>query len=274
MACEVAMTKKYAGGANGNRSLERGIEILRAFRPGIDSLCNGELAERTGLPRSTISRLTRTLVNSGILDEVQPERAYRLAAAVVSLGHAVRMGSPVLKILGPLMRAESMKRKLNVGLATADRSMMVYLESVQYGPRAALRSVVAGQQIPMELTSLGHAYLCGVSEVERKRLIKQFTQRHTATSKALIRDILESHRAIKRDGYCAVSWQTGVLAVATPIVLEGFPVYALNMSMQDVRPSKALAVEVGEHLVAFAAKCKNSVLSLRTDLVDMASPLA
>src|SRR4051794_25447804 len=29
-----------------NRSLERGIEILRAFRPGSDLLGNGELAER------------------------------------------------------------------------------------------------------------------------------------------------------------------------------------------------------------------------------------
>jgi DNA-binding IclR family transcriptional regulator len=31
-----------------NRSLERGIEILRAFRPGSTLLGNGELAERTG----------------------------------------------------------------------------------------------------------------------------------------------------------------------------------------------------------------------------------
>lgn len=268
------MVRRYAGGANGNRSLERGIEILRAFRPGVDSLGNGEIAERTGLPRSTISRLTRTLVNSGMLDEVQPERAYRLAAAVVSLGHAVRVGSPVLKVLGPLMRAESIKRRLNIGLATADRTMMVYLESVQYSPRATLRSVVAGQQVPMELTSLGHAYLSGVSEVEKKRLIKQFTRRSTATTKALVRDILKSIRVIKRDGYCAVSWQTGVLAVATPIVLDGLPVYALNMSMQDVRPSKALAAEIGEHLVAFAAKCEESVLSRRDDLIDTASPLA
>ena len=32
-----------------NRSLQRGVEILRAFRPGTDLLGNGELAERTGL---------------------------------------------------------------------------------------------------------------------------------------------------------------------------------------------------------------------------------
>jgi len=98
----MASARRYAGGANGNRSLERGIEILRAFPPGVDTLGNGEIAERTGLPRSTVSRLTRTLVEFGMLDEVRSDRNYRLAAAVLSFGHAVRMGSPVLKVLGPL----------------------------------------------------------------------------------------------------------------------------------------------------------------------------
>ncbi|WP_247507801.1 helix-turn-helix domain-containing protein [Bradyrhizobium sp. 1] len=142
----MASARQYSGSANGNRSLERGIHILGAFRPGVDTLGNGEIAERTGLPRSTVTRLTKTLVNFGMLKEVRTERIYRLAAAVLSLAHAVRMGSPVLKVLGPLMRAESTRRRLNVGLATADRTIMVYLESIRHNPRPTLRSIVAGEQ--------------------------------------------------------------------------------------------------------------------------------
>jgi DNA-binding IclR family transcriptional regulator len=265
--------RQYAGGANGNRSLERGIEILRAFRPGVDTLGNGEIAERTGLPRSTVSRLTKTLVEFGMLDEVRVERNYRLAAAVLSLGHAVRMGSPVLEVLGPLMRAESTRRRLNVGLAAADRTMMVYLESIRYNPRPTLRSILAGQQVPMELTSLGRAYLAGIPDDERDRLIVQFRRRKAAAKKALIADVQKSIRAIGRDGYCAVSWQPSVLAVATPIVLAGLPVYALNMSMQDIEPTKALGAEIGGYLMAFAVRCKaalsekrNSIDAFRTHL--------
>jgi DNA-binding IclR family transcriptional regulator len=81
-----------------NRSLERGISILRAFRPGSDLLGNGELAERTGLSRATVSRLTQTLVDSGMLEHDRRQRAYRLAAPVLSLAHAMRSGSPVLNI--------------------------------------------------------------------------------------------------------------------------------------------------------------------------------
>ncbi|MEI7565004.1 MAG: helix-turn-helix domain-containing protein, partial [Burkholderiaceae bacterium] len=39
-----------------NRSLMRGMEILRCFKPGMSLLGNSEIAERTGLPPSTISR--------------------------------------------------------------------------------------------------------------------------------------------------------------------------------------------------------------------------
>ena len=251
--------KTYAGGIDGNRSLERGIEILRAFRPGVDVLGNGEIAERTGLPRSTVSRLTRTLVNSGMLDEAHDRRAYRLAASVISLGHAMRIGSPVLNAIGPLMRAESVRRKVNVGLATADRTMMVYLESIRYSPRAALRNVVAGQQVPMELTSLGRAYLAGLGEAERAALMRQFRRRTGAATRRLLDEVSASIRSVERRGYCAVSWQRGVLAVAAPLIIEGLPIYALNLSVQDVEPSEALAGELAAYLLPFVSKCRQEL---------------
>ena len=45
-----------------NRSLQRGIELLRVFRPGSDLYGNGELAERTGLSRATVSRLAQSTI--------------------------------------------------------------------------------------------------------------------------------------------------------------------------------------------------------------------
>jgi DNA-binding IclR family transcriptional regulator len=81
------------GRSASNRSLERGLDILRAFRPGSEALGNGEIAERTGLSRATASRLTQTLVDAGWLQHDAAERAYRLAARVLSLAHAMRGGS-------------------------------------------------------------------------------------------------------------------------------------------------------------------------------------
>jgi DNA-binding IclR family transcriptional regulator len=171
----------------------------------------------------------------------------------------MRMSSPIHNALGPMMRAESMRRKLNVGLAAADRSMMVYLESVRFNPRVALRNVVAGQQVPMESTSLGRAYLAGITEQERAKLLATFKRRGAGATQNLLAEVQRSIRSVKRDGYCAASWQRGVLAVATPIVVKGLPVYALNMSTQNVQPTSRLSTEMGAYLLAFAKRCNEAL---------------
>ena len=106
------MSARSDPGGDRNRSLTRGMEILRAFRPGSDLHGNGELAERTGLSRSTVSRLAQTLVACGMLERDRRGRAYRLAAPVLSLAHAMRTGSPVLAVAQPLLRKEAERASL------------------------------------------------------------------------------------------------------------------------------------------------------------------
>jgi len=83
--------------SNDNRSLSRGLALLRAFKPGIDVLGNNELADRTGLPKSTVSRLTGTLVRAGFLQHDVRMGGYRLHATVLALAYAMRTGSYILQ---------------------------------------------------------------------------------------------------------------------------------------------------------------------------------
>ena len=64
---------------------------------------------------------------------------------------------------------------------------------------------------------------------------------------------------MRRNGYCAVSWQRGVLAVAAPIIVKGLPVHALNMSTQNVQPTSRLSAEMGAYLLAFAKRCNEAL---------------
>ena len=95
-------------------------------------------------------------------------RAPIALAAVLSLALAMRSSNPVLQVASPLMRAASETCRANVGLATVDRNEMVYLESFRYNRRRVLRTVVSGQRVPIELTSLGRAYLAAAPEENRK----------------------------------------------------------------------------------------------------------
>ena len=68
---------------NGERDsmLERGVEILQAFRPTGETLSLTSLTARTGLPKPTVYRLATTLTELGLLER-QPAGGYALGIAM------------------------------------------------------------------------------------------------------------------------------------------------------------------------------------------------
>ena len=66
-------------------SVGKAADILRAFRPTVEVLSVRGLAERTGLPRSTVHLLCRTLCDNGLLEAV-PHAGYRLGPLLLELG--------------------------------------------------------------------------------------------------------------------------------------------------------------------------------------------
>lgn len=257
-----AASRRFTG-VSQNRSLERGLEILRAFKPGTDLLGNGELAERTGLSAATVSRLTQTLVTSGFLEHDRRARAYRLAAPVLSLGHAMRAASPVLRAATPLMRDVSVKLRMNVGLASADRAEMVYLESIRYNRKASLRTIVAGQRVPIELTSLGRAYLATLETGARESLLDGIRRGYRSATWKPIRAAIDSAIGkVATDGYCVASWQPGVVAMSTPLRGQGDQTFALNISLiTDDAPSVVARLHAPD-LLALKARIAHQLDSL------------
>lgn len=217
--------------ATDNRSLVRGLEILRAFKPGLSFLTNGEIAERTGLPRSTVSRLTGTLVRSGFLLHDAKMGGYRLSATVVGMAHVMRAGSSVLKESLPLMQTVGRQMRVNVGLAVADHDDMIYLENLPFGPKATLRKIVVGQRVPMALTALGRAYMSTLDSAALANITTSLKQRHRRDWDRLYPQIEADMRSARESGYCAVAWQPGVVSIATPMEIANEPVHLLNMSL-------------------------------------------
>lgn len=214
-----------------NRSLSRGLEILRAFKPGIDVLGNSELADRTGLPKSTVSRLTGTLVRAGFLQHDVRVGGYRLHATVLALAYAMRSGSFILQQAHDELEKASRQLNVNVGLAIADHDDMIYLDTLRFGPNASLRKVVSGQRVPTALTSLGRAYISTQHDEALHSLMHRLKLRHARDWHRVRPEIEHSVNELHQSGVCIVSWQPRVVAIAAPIVFENEPVHVLNMSL-------------------------------------------
>lgn len=233
-----------------NRSLERGLLLLRAFGPGADALGNGDFVERTGLPKATVSRLARTLVECGFLEHDAGRQVYRLGVPTLSVAHAMRTGSKILQAGVPLMREVAQKRQINVGLAAADGDDMVYLESFRYNQRASLRTVVSGQRVPMELTALGRAYLSTLEPDERAVRLASLERRSSRRWKPLKTQILDAIGQVNRTGYCVAGWQPEVVALAAPLTVHGHRPVVLNFSVRTTdAPSDVSAALSGPLLL-------------------------
>lgn len=247
-----------------NRSLERGIEILRSFRPGSELLGNAEIAERTGLAPSTVSRLTQTLVGCGYLQVDARTRAYSLAPAVLSVAHAMRTGSTVLNLVAPRMLEAARAEQVNVGLASRDRDEMVYLESIRYNRRPSLRKVVSGQRVPIELTSLGRVYLACAPEKQRKALFSHFRKTRGKQWAVLEPVLLAAIRSVDEEGYCAAAWQHEVVAVAAPLAYKG-TLYSLNMSLSTSEPTASVVREIAPKLLALRERLQHELDNAATE---------
>lgn len=242
-----------------NRSLTRGIAILRAFRPGTELLGNGEIAERTGLPRASISRLTQTLTEAGYLEYSAPQQAYRLGAPVLTLGHAMRSGSSVLRIATPGMTVLARRLRINVGLAVRDGDDMVYLESVRFNHKGAQRSVVSGQRVPIELTALGRAWLAVAPEAERKTFMAQLKVKRRKRWRKLEKEFAEAATSVERYGYCVACWQPQVIALATPLSSARRPIHVLNVSVTTEEPKASVIRALEQPLLALAADLRQAI---------------
>ncbi|CAN5487469.1 IclR family transcriptional regulator [soil metagenome] len=248
--------------APANRSLERGVALLRAFRPGAELLGNGELSERTGLSPATVSRLTQTLVRVGYLEHDPLQRAYRLGAAVLSLGHAMHTGSSVLRVTTPLMKTLDRRMRINVGLAVRDGDEMVYLESQRFNARASQRAVVAGHRVPIELTALGRAFLAVAKQPEKSALLARLKARGRKRWPLIEQEIAGAAISIQRRNYCFATWQPGVTALATPIALESRPIYVVNVSETSERPSAEVVAKLHRPLLDLAAQITAAIADL------------
>jgi DNA-binding IclR family transcriptional regulator len=87
---EILMAQQVPAEGTDNRHViqvvSRAFDILRCFEGRTVRLGNREIADRCGLPRSTVSRLMLTLTQIGQLVYLPHEQKYALAPHAIALG--------------------------------------------------------------------------------------------------------------------------------------------------------------------------------------------
>lgn len=211
-------------------ALARGLELLRAFRREGEALGNGELAERTGLSRSTVSRLTYTLQQMEYLSYNPDTARYRLAPSVLSLGFSCLAGMQLRELAKPLMQELADYTGMPVAMASRDRLSMVYLERCK-GTNAVTLAIEVGAHIRLATTAVGRACIAAHEPEDRTRIIEAIREHEGDNWPNVQPGIERAVEDYRTRGYCTsfTEWKPDVNAVAVPFVpSDGSPIVAFN----------------------------------------------
>ncbi|MGK8506323.1 IclR family transcriptional regulator [Nocardia asiatica] len=210
--------------------IERMTLILDAFDGVTPTLTLVELAERTGLPRSTVHRILDQLIRLRWL--AHAPGGYRLGLRTLELGGLAAEHNELRDAVSPLLHDVCQQTGMVGHLGVLDGRDVLYLDKIG-GRCAATVPTRLGGRMPAHSTALGKALLAtlepSVVEASFRDRLPQLTPRTLADRAELHRELgrIRNRQGVAVDNEESV---VGIACVAVPIRGRGAAVAAVSLS--------------------------------------------
>lgn len=231
---ELTAAKEPLLTAQDDRSvLGRAFAILGSFDDRRSQITLAELADRVSLPKTTVHRLARQLVDYGALECGSSPGSYRLGMLLFELGGLVpsrrRLRETALPFIEDLY--ETTHETIHFGML--DGTEVVYLERIS-GHNAVACPTRPGGRMPAYCTAIGKALLAFNPEMVQDTIDAGLRPRtrHTLTRASLLREQLEQ---VHETGiaFDREEGQLGVACVGAPILdRRGMAIAAISVTSQ------------------------------------------
>lgn len=150
-------------------TLARGLAVLRVFRASDSGLTHAQIAERTGLPKPTVSRLTYTLCELGYLSHGGRNDRFRLGPSAIALGSVASVAVSFLDLASDAMQQLADDTGTLTLVAVRDDAKMMLVRT--WRPRnASTIWLEPGHRIPVFGSSSGMAVVASLSEERFEQL--------------------------------------------------------------------------------------------------------
>jgi DNA-binding IclR family transcriptional regulator len=233
-------------------ALARGLEVLRAFTPSEGLLGNREIAERTSLPKPTVSRLTYTLTKLGYLMHVERLGKYQLAPGALAIGYSTLANMRIREIARPFMQELANYAGASVAIGTRDRLSVVYVEHCHSKASILLR-LHLGSRIPIATTAIGRALLAALPDHERTWLFDMIARQEGDRWPMIRAGLEKAVEDLATRGFTLSigEWNPDVCAVGVPVFSpDGSGVFAFNCGAPTFHMTRErLEADIGPRLV-------------------------
>lgn len=138
------------------------------------------LAGETGLPRPTVARLLKTLVELGYATQVSRETGYRLTDQVLGLAQGIRFVDHFVDVAAPHMSRFTRKYGWPLYLGTiSERAITIRHSTAAESPMSFERAALQ-KRSPILSSALGRAWLAFCSADERRAVLRDLGVRQDA----------------------------------------------------------------------------------------------
>lgn len=218
-------------------ALGHGIALLECWHDRDVWLTNADLSERSGLRKSTVSRLASVLVGLGYLSRDKLRGRLRLTAKTLELGFGSAFASePVGGIRPELARlATDLDVYASLGIRRVDKVQVVDNVASPLHPDAVPMDV--GGLLPICRSASGLAVLSALPEAEAVPLMERLRAYYGARWQAMQSQLNRTKEEYSSKGYCTAiaSLSRNVAAVAVPILpYGGDDIFVLGCGMPAV----------------------------------------
>ncbi|TDD96428.1 IclR family transcriptional regulator [Actinomadura rubrisoli] len=213
-------------------ALARGLALLEELARAREPVTLNDLADTTGLPKSTLVRLLAVLAETEYVVRVDDRPAYRLGHKVLGLSTAYLSVLDVASAArGSLTElAEISGQTANLGVLDGRQVLHVCVEEPD---RPVRYTAVSGSRADTYCTGLGKLLLAGLDEQEVAAHVpdEPYAAR-TARTITDLHGLLQDLRKVRRQGYAFDNdeYSVGLRCIAVPLEIDGQWLASISIS--------------------------------------------
>jgi DNA-binding IclR family transcriptional regulator len=237
------------------QSIDRAFQVLKALA--IEPSGVTDLAQRVGLPKSTVARMLSSLEDQGAVTKGPDGNLYSIGMGLVELAGAIDATAALATAVRPHLRGLSDQIGEASGFSVPTGYTIQYMVQVESPNPVQVRDYT-GLAVPMHVGPSGLCVMAQwpLEEVDRylTRALEGYTPK-TVVDPLLIRQRLEE---IRKTGHCWIyeEFAEGINSVAAPVLVEGsLAMGAIHVHGPAYRfPAKGSAASIASMVMEAAAR--------------------
>ncbi len=214
--------------STGSSPLTRALCLLETVVEAHAPLAITELATQTGIPKPTVHRLAKQLIDEGLLRSDTVFRGLvpgpRFTSLFCKAQAASWSGGPIRVLMETLVK--DIRETCNLGVL--DRDAVLYIERVECDWPVRIQ-LHAGSRVPLHATAIGKLLLAHLPAPARQRLLTSIPREAmTANTLTDCQALERAFKEIRRCGYALNDSENidAVIGLAVPVTAPGGRVVA------------------------------------------------